>query len=356
LWFVVGLREQFNHKPQTTNYEPTMPKAITLKELARELGVSVATVSKVINNDPSIGHYTREQVQKLVKARNYVPNGVARNFQQQKTLTLGLTVPNTLDQFFVQIINGADEAAQAAGYSVVVSQTFDEAQRTHDILDMLLSDRVDGLIASIPPATTDLAPYRRFEAVGIPVVYINRSPLDAHCHRVTCRNREAAAMGTQFLIERGHRRLAHLKGPESLATSQHRHEGFAQAVQAAGLLLPPDRVRSVDLSQRATEAVIRDWMAQPDYPTGILTYKNYLTLDALALLKREYPERLAEIAFVGYGHLPMLRYLDHKPIAALNENAEQMGREAVDLLFRLLIAENDLPPQHVQIPCELVVY
>jgi DNA-binding LacI/PurR family transcriptional regulator len=333
-----------------------MPKAITLKELALELGVSVATVSKVINNDPSIGHYTREQVQKLVKARNYVPNVAARNFQQQKTLTLGLTVPNTLDQFFVQVINGADEAAQAAGYSVVVSQTFDEAKRTHDILAMLLSDRVDGLIASITPDTPDLALYRRFEAVGIPVVYVNRVPHSLDCHRVTCQNEAAAGQATQFLIERGHRQLAHLKGPENLATSQQRHQGFAQAVQAAGLALRADWVRSVDLSQQATEAVMREWMGQPNYPTGILTFKNYLTLDALAFLKREYPERLNEVEFVGYGHLPVLRYLDHKPVAAIDENAEQMGREAVNLVFKLLAAENDLPPQHVQIPCELVAY
>jgi DNA-binding LacI/PurR family transcriptional regulator len=331
-----------------------MPKAVTLKELALELGVSVATVSKVMNNDPSIGHYTREQVQKLVKARNYVPNAAARNFQQQKTLTLGLTVPNTLDQFFVQVINGADEAAQAAGYSVVVSQTFDEAERTRNILDMLLADRVDGLIASITPDTTDLSLYRRFEAVGIPVVYVNRSPLDPDCHRVTCQNVEAAALATQFLIGRGHQRLAHLKGPENLVPSQQRHEGFVQAVKASGLPLRSEWVRSVDLSLEATEAVMRDWMAQDTYPTGILAYKNYLTLDALAFLKREYPARLQEVEFVGFSNMPLLRYLDHKPIASLEENAEQMGREAVDLIFKLLATEDELPPQHVQIPCELV--
>lgn len=333
-----------------------MPKAVTLKELARELGVSVATVSKVMNNDPSIGHYTREQVQKLAKARNYVPNAAARNFQQQKSLTIGLTVPNVLDQFFVQAINGVEEAAQSAGYNVMVTQTFDLPDRNRTILNTLLSDRVDGLIATITPDAADLSIYRQFEAVGIPVVYMNRSPHEIDCPRVTGSNVEGAALATRFLIERGHRRLAHLKGPANLATSQQRHEGFALALREHGLPENPAWVRSVDLSAANTEAVLREWMAQPDYPTGILAFKNYLTLDALTYLKREYPDRLSEIQFVGFGNLPLLRYLDHKPIASLEENAEQMGREAMTMLLRLLTSGTPLPTQHVQVPCELVVY
>lgn len=333
-----------------------MPKAVTLKELARELGVSVATVSKVMNNDPSIGHYTREQVQKLVKARNYVPNAAARNFKQQKSLTIALTVPNVLDQFFVQAINGVEGAAQAAGYSVMVTQTFDQPDRNGAILGTLLSDRVDGLIATITPDAADLSVYQQFEAVGIPVVYMNRSPHGVDCPRVTGSNVEGAAMATRFLIERGHRRLAHLKGPANLATSQQRHEGFSLALREHGLPENPAWVRSVDLSAANTEAVMREWMAQPDYPTGILAFKNYLTLDALTYLKREYPDRLADVQFVGFGNLPLLRYLDHKPIASLEENAEQMGREAMSLLLKLLTAETPLAPQHVQVPCELVVY
>lgn len=321
--------------------------------------MSIATVSKALNNDPSIGHYTRERVLRLAQARNYVPNETARNFQRQKSRTVGLTVPNTLDQFFVQAINGVDDVALEARYSIVILQTLDDDARAGAILDLVLSDRLDGLIATITPNTTDLTPYRRLESAGIPVVYMNRSPHDPACPLVTGRNADGAALATQFLLDRGHRRLAHLKGPDNIMASRQRLAGFEQALRQRGLPVIPQFVREVDLSPASTDAAMRFLMAQPNYPTGILTFKNYVTLDAIDFLKRKYPERLDNIDFVGFGNLPLIRYLEHKPVASIEENAGQMGREAMRLLLRLIEATSTgatPAPEHIEIPGALVIH
>ena len=332
-----------------------MKKLVTLKELSRELGVSVSTVSKALNNDPSIGHRTRERVERLARVRHYIPNEVARNFQRRRSLTIGLMVPNVLDQFFVQAVNGVDSVASDKQYSVLVSQTLDDEARAHAILDLMRHDGVDGLIATITPNTHDLTPYRRLEAAGIPVVYIARSPNDPACAQVTVLNTESARQATAFLLARGHRRVAYLNGPTNIAASQQRRLGFEQALQeqhrpADGTVYQPAGLTPAD-----TEQTMAQLMARPDYPTGILAFKTYMALDAMMYLKQTYPARLGEIEFVGFGNLPLLNYLTDRPVAAIEENPGRMGEEAMRLLLQL-ITTGHADPMQVAVPGELVVY
>ncbi|MEZ0538973.1 LacI family DNA-binding transcriptional regulator [Fibrella arboris] len=332
-----------------------MKKIVTLKELSLELGVSVSTVSKALNNDPTIGHYTRERVEHLARTRHYIPNQVARNFQRRRSLTIGLIVPNVLDQFFVQAINGVDEVAGDKQYSVLVSQTLDDEDRANAILELMRLDGVDGLIATITPNTTNLTPYRRLEAAGIPVVYIARSPNDPACAQVTVLNMESARKATDFLLDRGHQRLACLNGPPNINASQQRRAGFEQALQerhrsADGTVYQPAGLTATD-----TEAIMATVMERTDYPTGILAFKTYTVLDAIAYLKRVYPERLRQVEFVGFGNLPLLKHLAHKPAASIEENPGLMGQEAVRLLLQLM-SDKPAGSTHIEVPGELVIH
>jgi len=332
-----------------------MKKLVTLKELSKELGVSVSTVSKALNNDSTIGHYTRERVERLARDRHYVPNEVARNFQQQRSLTIGLIVPNVLDQFFVQAINGVDEVASARQYTVLMSQTLDDERRANAILDQMRLDGVDGLISTTTPTTTDLTPYRRLEKAGIPVVFMSRSPNDPTCAQVTLLNDDAACNATTFLMERGHQRLAYLNGPPCVAASQQRRIGFERALIEQhrandGLVYQPAGLTPTD-----TEQAIEALMALPEYPTGILTFKTYMALDAIAYLKRAYPERLNNVEFVGFSNLPLLKHLAHKPVASVEENPGLMGAESMRLLMQLM-SDTPVTSTHIEIPGTLIVH
>lgn len=317
--------------------------------------MSVSTVSKALNNDSTIGHYTRERVERLARARHYIPNEVARNFQRRRSLTIGLVVPNVLDQFFVQAINGVDEVASNRQYSVLVSQTLDDENRALGILEQIRLDGVDGVITTITPAITDLTPYRRLEAAGIPVVYMSRSPNDPACAQVTVLNREAARKATSFLLDRGHRQLAYLNGPTNITASLQRRAGFEQALRERHRLADGAVYQPAGLSQTDTETIMETVMNRPDYPTGILTFKTYMALDAIAYLKQACPERLNQVEFVGFGNLPLLKHLTHKPVASVEENPGLMGQEAMRLLMELM---NDRPARsmHIDVPGDLVIH
>jgi DNA-binding LacI/PurR family transcriptional regulator len=330
-------------------------KPVTLKDLAQELGVSVSTVSKALNGDPSIGHRTRERVEQLARDRQYSPNEMARNFQQRRSLTIGLMVPNVLDQFFVQAVNGVDDVAREQRYSVLVSQTLDSETRATAILGQMLTDGVDGLIATITPDTTDLAPYHRLEAAGIPVVFMARSPGNPACAQVTVQNTEAARQATDLLLGRGHRRLAYLNGPDNVAASHERRAGFEQALRRFAQPATGIVIQAAGLTPTDTERAMHGLMQQPNHPTGILTFKTYMALDAIRFLKQHYPDRLAGIAFVGFGNLPLLKYLTHTPVASIDENPDRMGREAFTLLTRLM-TNAQTESRQIDVPGQLVVH
>jgi DNA-binding LacI/PurR family transcriptional regulator len=186
-------------------------------------------------------------------------------------------------------------------------------------------------------------------------VYMARSPGDPACAQVTVLNVDTARQGTDFLLDRGHQRLAYLSGPTNVAASRQRQTGFERALgerpgQHHGATLQPDGINPTD-----TERVMHSLMQRPGYPTGILTFKTYMALDAIDFLKRAYPERLGEVEFVGFGNLPLLKYLTHKPVASIEENPLQMGQEAMKLLLQL-IAEETPTGRQVEVPGELVVY
>ncbi|RYF56219.1 MAG: LacI family transcriptional regulator, partial [Cytophagaceae bacterium] len=154
---------------------------------------------------------------------------------------------------------------------------------------------------------------------------------------------------------RGHQRLACLNGPPNINASQQRRAGFDEALRARnrstdGMVYQPAGLTATD-----TEAIMATVMERADYPTGILAFKTYTVLDAIAYLKRAYPERLNQVEFVGFGNLPLLKHLTYKPAASIEENPGLMGQEAMRLLMRLM---SDKPAEltHIEVPGELVIH
>ena len=148
-------------------------------------------------------------------------------------------------------------------------------------------------------------------------------------------------------------------GPLSMQTSQVRFEGYKQALQKHKIPVDPALVKVVDFTEAATSNAIKKLLKLASPPTGIFTFKNYITLDAIYYLKRKYPDMLDKIDFVGFGNLPLLQYLDHKPLASIEESSYEMGEEAARLLFQMINEKADVEietSQHIQIPCKLVVH
>ncbi len=334
-----------------------MKKGVTLKDIAGKLNMSVSTVSKALSGDLSISELTRERVHKLAGEWNYVPNEAARHFKLNKTFTIGLIIPSMLDQFYVLAINGAEKIAEMEKYNVIISQSHEDPANEEKIVDLMKRNRVDGLIVAITKNTHDMSPFQKLEHIGIPVVFFARPPKDEYFNYVTADNEGGAFRATEFLIKKKHIRIGHLMGPDSMTVSHIRLQGYKKALQKNKIEFDPEMVKVVDLTKKSTFLAMRQYMKMKSSPTAIFTFKNYISLDAIEFLKKHFPKKLNKIAFAGFGNLPLFQYLDHKPIASIEENSYLIGLEAAQLLFRninLQETENKENSQHIKVPCKLV--
>lgn len=336
-----------------------MNKAITLKDLATRLNMSVSTVSKALNNDVLISRITRERVKKLAQEWNYTPNEVARNFKLNKTFTVGLIIPNVLDQFYALAINGVEHIAGIEKYNVIVSQSYENREKEESIVELMKRNRVDGLIIAITKETRDMTLFHKLESIGIPVVFFARPPKESTFDSVTADNEGGAFDATEYLIKKGHKRIAHLMGPVSLEVSHIRFNGYKKALQKNSIFFDPDLVKVVTLTTKSTFKTMIELMKLKDPPTGIFAFKNYLSLDAIEYLKRNNPSKIKKVDFTGFGKLPLLQYLDKKPVASIDENSYQIGLEAANLLFKKIDGQDTEQakiPSHIKVPGKLVVH
>ncbi|MCR6722639.1 MAG: LacI family transcriptional regulator [Chitinophagaceae bacterium] len=216
-----------------------MKKGITLKDLASRLNMSVSTVSKSLSNDSAISALTKERVKKLADEWNYIPNESARHFKLNKSFTIGLILPDLLDPFFVLAINGVEDIAVEKDYNMTLTQSHEDVKKEEKIANLMISNRVDGVIVAVTKGTVDMSLFQKFKRVGIPVVCIARGVSDATFSYVSANNVDGAAKATEFLIKRGHKRIAHISGPKTLHISQARYQGYENALKKAKF--PPTR-------------------------------------------------------------------------------------------------------------------
>jgi len=335
-----------------------MGKRKTLKDIANKLNMSISTVSKALNNDSFISTLTRERVKNQAKEWNYIPNESARNFKLNKSFTIGLIIPDLLDQFYVLAINGIEEVATKKNYNIIITQSHEDIAKEETIANTMIRNRVDGIIISTTKNTINTEFLKEFKFIGIPVVCIVREPQDHSFNYVTINNRQGAFKATDFLIKRGHFRIAHLMGPNALQISQIRFEGYKEALEKNGIPVDSTLVKVVDFSKRETEKAMQDLMKLKFPPTAIFTFKNDVSLDAIEYLKRKQPDKLGRIEFTDFGNLPMFHYLDHKPVASIKEDFNELGKQAAQLLFQIINEENDAKSEifgKIEIPCKLVV-
>lgn len=327
--------------------------------MARKLHMSISTVSKSLNSDNAISILTKERVNELAKEWGYIPNESARRFKLNKSFTIGLIIPDLQDQFFVTAINGVEEIAEREKYNIILSQTHEDVIKEEKIGNVMIKSRVDGLIVAITKNTVDMTFFEKFRSVGIPVMCIIRKPKNHSFNCVSINNQEGAFKATSFLIQKGHLRIAHIMGPETLQISQLRLEGYKQALLENNISLDMELVKAVDFSKPVTEKAMLELMKLKVPPTAIFTFKNFITLDAIEFLKKRFPEKLSAIDFTDFGNLSLFDYLDHKPIASIEENFYEVGKQAAILLFQIINEENHNQSEdskNIEIPCKLMIH
>jgi LacI family transcriptional regulator len=328
-----------------------MAGRVTISDVAREAGVSLMTVSRVINDKGEISQATRQRVHDVIERLGYRPSGIARGLATQRTGTLGLVVPDMANPFFSDVARGVEDRARAAGYNVFICNTDESPQREIAALESLEEKRVDGLVLCSS----------RLHEEGLraaldhhpAAVLINRRMATYHVDAVLLADREGALVATRHLLRAGHRAIGFLSGPVASYSSQQRARGYRAALAEAGIPLNPvwNRACSYELEggRETARLLVGD---HPDL-TALFCYNDLVAVGALqacADLGRRVPE---ELALVGFDDIP-LAALVNPPLTTCHVPRYELGDHAMRLLLKRIEGLSEAHDEIVLYP-ELVV-
>lgn len=301
-----------------------------MKHVASLAGVGIKTVSRVINGEPNVAETTAARVWDAVRTLDYQPDLQAGSLRRAdgRTRTLGLLVGSVDNPFAGAIHRAVEDVASARGVSVFASSLDDDPTREEDAVRNFLQRRVDALILTTARSSPDYLGQIRDRS--IPVVYVDREPMMAGLDVVASDNRDGAKRATEHLIRHGHRRIALLLDRMDLITAAQRHQGFFDALGAAGIRTDLATVVSELHDAEAARMAVRHLMSSTEPPTAIFSAQNLITLGALHGLRELALEQT--IAIVGFDDLP-LADLMRPGITVVAQHPQEIGRLAAERVF-----------------------
>ncbi len=311
-------------------------KLPTIKEIAKRLDVSVSTVSRALHDHPSIGLRTRLRVQQLANELNYEPNQTAIFFQKGKTFTIGIILPDLSEAFFSSAISGIEDFASKNNYTVLLAQSHDEVDKEKRIVQTMKNHRVDGLLVSISKNTSTYEHFEMLKKYDIPVVFFDRIPRIPNIHYVACDMKTGTRDAVDFLLKKGHRIIGMINGPKTLLACQERLDGYLEAMKKNRLKFDPSLIVSTNLDVNETNEAMTLLLSQKRKPTAIVTFNDYVALDAIQYAKKSKMKINKDICFVSYANLPLIHYMEASPLASVEQYPYMQGQKATELLLELI--------------------
>lgn len=311
-------------------------KLPTTKEIARRLNVSVSTVSRALNDHPRIGVATKEKVKQLAKELNYEPNTQAIFFKQNKTRVIGVVLPYIREEFFSEAISGIETAALEHDYTILFGQSYDDAEKEKKIVAAMRRQRVDGLIISLSKQTNNYDHLAALENYNIPVIYFDRVPPFAEAHKVFCNLYKGTMEMVDWLFNQGYKRIAFINGPDKILASKERLNGYIEAMSKKKIKVDMRLVERTDLTKESTQAAVKKLLALKNPPNAIISFNDYVHMDAVQYAEKHAIKVNKDIVFVSYANLPITAYTAYPPLASLEQYPHAQGEKAMQLMIKLL--------------------
>lgn len=321
----------------------SLPNLQTVAEIA---GVSIATVSRVLNADPVVKGETRLVVQKAIQASGYRPNRVAQRLRRtgRSKKLIGLLIPDIRNSFYVDVIRGIEEYAYAHDSAVVIGNFSQDPKKEKLYIDILRSESVDGFVVA-PTNGKD----RNIEQLiydGHPVVCIDRGLTDLHVDVVKSDNEKGAFTATEHLIKIGHRRIAHITGDPAIQTTAERLAGYTAALQKHGLPVDGALIRGKASDFQSGVELAGELLHLPTPPTALFTGNNLLTLGALETILERNLKIPEEVAIVGFDDVYWATSLN-PPLTAVQQHGFEIGQRAIELLYQRIANPARMPANFI---------
>lgn len=336
---------------------------LTLKKIARELDVSISTVSKSLKDSSEIGEETKQKIRAFAKLYNYRPNNIALSLKNQKTKTIGVIVPEIVHHFFTTVIKGIESVANERGYTVIVGLSNESFEKEVTNMDKLANGSIDGFILSVSKETQLKRDYHHLSETidqGMPIVMFDRTIREIECDKVVVDDTEGAKKAVKALLSKGCKRIGIITTPDHVNVGKLRTAGYKLALEEEGIPYSEDQILRVDDGLNEEEAfdrlhnIIESFLKKQKDLDGVFAVNETyaaIVLRALRGIGREVPKEVKVIGFTD----GVLSRFTAPSLTTVNQHGELLGQKAAQLLINRV--ENDLletPYQIFTIETELI--
>ena len=313
-------------------------EAITIKDIAKALDLSVSTVSKALRGSHEISEETKQLVLAYAREHNYKPNPIAQSLKRGLSKSIGVIVCNIDNNFFSQVINGIESIARQKDYNVIITQSRESYEREVTNSEHLSSRSVDGLIISLSAETKNVDHLIKLHQKGLPMVLFDRITDEIATHTVTANNFKGAYDATQHLLEQGFQHIATITSSISLSITLERLEGYKKALEDAGLKPDPRYIKLCEhggMLPEETSQALTELLQLTPRPDAIFTASDRLSTTTLSLLRKMKIAVPDQIGLVGFTN-SISADIFHPSLTSVVQPALDMGQLSMELLIQLI--------------------
>lgn len=323
-----------------------MRKKVTLKQIAKELDVSISTVSKSLKNSLEISEDTRQKVQAFAKLYNYKPNNIALSLKNKKTKTICIIIPEIIHHFFATVISGVEQVANENGYNVLVCLSDESFDKEVINMEMLANGSIDGFIMSLSKETQQKKDFHHIVEVinqGMPVVMFDRITNDILCDKVIIDDIMAAFDATQFLIDKGFRKIALMTTVDYVSVGKLRTEGYIKALKSNDLKVDENLILRIEDTENFESSIEK--LLLNHKPDAIFAVNELFAVTAIKLARKHNIKVPEELSIVGFTDGIISKY-STPSISTVSQNGIKMGGKAAKMLIERLESEEENEEQY----------
>lgn len=310
-----------------------MKTKATLKQIAKELGVSVSTVSKALSDSSEISEATKIKIKEFAALKNYKPNSIAKNLKNQRTNTIGVIIPNILNPFFAKVFSGIEKRALERGYNIIAGISNESQKKEEQVMEMLNNGTIDGFIISLAEETQSQKKYNHIKEIlnsGTPIVMFDRVADEIKCDKVIVDDLDSAFDATNHLIKIGCRKIALLSTIDNISVGKLRLEGFKKAIKNKNQTLNEELIiieNDISVFESKLEVLLNDKKID-----GIFALNEVATTTAFRLALKKGCKIPDEINFIGFADGVWSKRLTPS-LSTVSQHAPKIGKNAADLLI-----------------------
>lgn len=327
----------------------------TIKDIAAEMGVSVSTVSRALNNHPHISEETKVRVRELVEKHDYRHNALASSLRNSRSNTIGLILPRLSQYFPSTVATAIQNKLHAYGYNLMICQSNDLPAVEKELVNVLYASRVEGLIVSSAMHTADFSHFDIFSKSRIPLVFYDRVPTNYDAHKVEGDDYSGGYQTTLHLLQQGSRKIAHIGGPQTCSIYQNRYKGYLDALKAYDVLVDEELVFFHELTKENAQKTCEVIFSKATLPDAIFACNDTTAIAVLEYAKRRHVRIPQDLKLTGYSNDPRSEIITPS-ITSVEQFPYEVGGQAASLMMELLQGRMEEGSNYVSIttPVELI--